>query len=397
MNMHTDKIQENKNQPRVNKVAQKQVDSESTFQFVDNRPDTVAQRKLQETANNSPQAKQTFQLQAMADDYSAQQEFAIQQKKENNTGMPDSLKSGIENLSGYSMDDVKVHYNSDKPGQLQAHAYAQGTDIHIASGQEKHLPHEAWHVVQQKQGRVQPTFQMKGKVNINDDAGLEKEADVMGEKALQLKAYQEMANNSFQVKQVTQLHSIEGGHFAQQQIIQNKNNEISIIQLSPQKKIDSEEYFDPDFAKLILIKLRYDKFQIKGTETILYFEPGEGYYTDESLTTKADMSGYVGEREGVSNANGQMYYCRDDQRDGIITIETASNILDRFFEEAPQHREIHDFKVNRVLEGFKSEIPLPPITIEPRNGKASLVDGRHRIIASIKNGFKYIPYSSNTY
>jgi hypothetical protein len=103
-------------------------------------------------------------------------------KQENNTGLPDNLKSGIENLSGYSLDDVKVHYNSNKPAQLQAHAYAQGTQIHIAPGQEKHLPHEAWHVVQQKQGRVQPTMQMKGSININDDAGLEKEADVMGQK-----------------------------------------------------------------------------------------------------------------------------------------------------------------------------------------------------------------------
>jgi hypothetical protein len=84
------------------------------------------------------------------------------------------------------LDDVKVHRNSDKPARVHAHAYAQGTDIHLASGQEKHLPHEAWHVVQQKQGRVKPTMQMKGKVNINDDAGLEKEADVMGQKALQL-------------------------------------------------------------------------------------------------------------------------------------------------------------------------------------------------------------------
>ena len=39
--------------------------------------------------------------------------------------------------------------------------------------------------VQQKQGRVKPTMQMKGKVYANDDAGLEKEADVMGAKALQ--------------------------------------------------------------------------------------------------------------------------------------------------------------------------------------------------------------------
>lgn len=106
------------------------------------------------------------------------------QKKPNLTGLPDQLKSGIENISGHSMDDVKVHYNSPKPSQLQAHAYAQGNQIHLASGQEKHLPHEAWHVVQQKQGRVKPTMQLKNQVNINDDAGLEKEADVMGVRAL---------------------------------------------------------------------------------------------------------------------------------------------------------------------------------------------------------------------
>lgn len=103
----------------------------------------------------------------------------------NNTGLPDQLKSGIEAISGYSMDDVKVHYDSGKPAQLQALAYAQGTDIHVAPGQEKHLAHEAWHVVQQKQGRVQPTVQLKARVPVNDDIGLEKEADVMGARALQ--------------------------------------------------------------------------------------------------------------------------------------------------------------------------------------------------------------------
>jgi hypothetical protein len=108
--------------------------------------------------------------------------------KTNDTGLPDNLKAGIENLSGYSMDDVSVHFNSPKPAQLQAHAYAQGTDIHLASGQEKHLPHEAWHVVQQKQGRVKPTLQMKAGTPVNDDPQLENEADVMGERALQLKA-----------------------------------------------------------------------------------------------------------------------------------------------------------------------------------------------------------------
>lgn len=118
--------------------------------FVDNRPKAVSQAKL----------------------------IASIQKKPNNTGLPDNLKSGIENLSGYSLDDVKMHYNSDKPTQLRALAYAQGADIHVAPGQEKHLPQEAWHVVQQKQGRVQPTMQMQG-VNVNDNEGLEREAGRM--------------------------------------------------------------------------------------------------------------------------------------------------------------------------------------------------------------------------
>lgn len=102
----------------------------------------------------------------------------------NKTGMPDQLKTGVEALSGLDMSDVRVHYNSEKPAAVGALAYAQGTDIHLGPGQEKHLPHEAWHVVQQAEGRVRPTMQAYG-VAINDDGGLEREADVLGAKALQ--------------------------------------------------------------------------------------------------------------------------------------------------------------------------------------------------------------------
>ena len=109
-------------------------------------------------------------------------EKKVAQLMVNNTGLPDTLKSGVESLSGLSMDDVKVHFNSSRPAQLHALAYTQGTDIHVAPGQEKHLPHEAWHVVQQKQHRVKPTMQVMD-VNVNDDIALEHEADVMGAKA----------------------------------------------------------------------------------------------------------------------------------------------------------------------------------------------------------------------
>jgi hypothetical protein len=99
------------------------------------------------------------------------------------TGLPGSLRSGLEKLSGVDLSDVNVYKNSDKPQQVGALAYTQGKDIHIASGQEKHLPHEGWHAVQQKQGRVEPTLQMKTGTLVNDNAGLEKEADIMGSRA----------------------------------------------------------------------------------------------------------------------------------------------------------------------------------------------------------------------
>jgi hypothetical protein len=166
--------------------------------------------RLQQLANASPQVAQLRRLQALGDGRNApvaqlaggpeeeelvqgrfataqlQPQLQLQQApRANNTGLPDQLKSGIESLSGLSMDHVRVHYNSSQPAQLNALAYAQGSDIHLAPGQERHLPHEAWHVVQQAQGRVRPTLQMKDGVQVNDDVGLECEADVMGTKALE--------------------------------------------------------------------------------------------------------------------------------------------------------------------------------------------------------------------
>ena len=124
----------------------------------------------------------------------------------NNTGLPDNLKSGVEALSGYSMDDVQVHYNSSKPAGINAHAYAQGTEIHLGPGQEKHLPHEAWHVVQQKQGRVTANDEVNGQ-SINSDRNLESEATTNGNLALQSRqAINPIAKQSFVLSNVIQRH-----------------------------------------------------------------------------------------------------------------------------------------------------------------------------------------------
>jgi DNA uptake protein ComE-like DNA-binding protein len=233
MNTHADKASETKSTSMANGSPKRQPNGRATVKLLGNKPEATALKKMQELANDSPQVSrlralqrlannspQAKQLQALADATSpspSQQEIAnsiaqlaqeseeeelIQAKPqtaqrqpnetdgkpvEHKTGLPDNLKAGIESLSGLSLDHVRVHYNSAQPAQLNALAYAQGSDIHLAPGQEQHLPHEAWHIVQQAQGRVQPTMQMKDGVPVNDDAGLEREADVMGARAIQKK------------------------------------------------------------------------------------------------------------------------------------------------------------------------------------------------------------------
>jgi len=212
MNIYADKSGELNNQLFSSKKPRVENTHDFTTEQGSNRTHAIALTSLQAKADSSPQVEQATQLQASADLFTRPEESV--QRKENNTGLPDNLKSGIENLSGISMDDVKVHRNSDKPAQLNAHAYAQGTDIHLGTGQEKHLPHEAWHVVQQKQGRVQPTKQLKGKVNVNDDSKLEKEADIMGNRALQMKTSSLSSNgevsksNSYNLTQFYANHDI---------------------------------------------------------------------------------------------------------------------------------------------------------------------------------------------
>ena len=151
---------------------------------------TYAQRQTTAQKKDAPSASSVLDASSQSESLQRKADMAngtaqrVETPRPNNTGMPDNLKAGIESLSGFSMDDVRVHYNSSKPATVQALAYTQGTDIHVAPGQEKHLPHEAWHVAQQMAGRVSPTTNING-MPVNDNTALEHEADVMGEKAVQ--------------------------------------------------------------------------------------------------------------------------------------------------------------------------------------------------------------------
>ena len=94
MNTDADQTHKKENQLVSNESSQKKK-IQPSFQVEDQRPEAMEQCKLQKMANNSPQAKKAAQWQATADHHTTQQ-YPIQ-KKENNTGLPNKLKAGIEN------------------------------------------------------------------------------------------------------------------------------------------------------------------------------------------------------------------------------------------------------------------------------------------------------------
>ena len=110
--------------------------------------------------------------------------------------LSESARDHFEPRFGQDFSQVRVHTDAqaaESARTVNAKAYTVGQDMVFSAGQyapetsegRRLMAHELTHVVQQMQGRVKPTIQIKG-VSINNDAGLEREAYVMGIKALQI-------------------------------------------------------------------------------------------------------------------------------------------------------------------------------------------------------------------
>jgi hypothetical protein len=259
-----------------------------------------------------------------------QSKFIPVQRKANTTGLPDNLKSGVENLSGIDISDVKVHYNSDKPAQLQALAYAQGTDIHVGPGQEKHLPHEAWHVVQQKQGRVQPTIQMKEGFAINDDKGLETEADVMGQSASTF-------SNKVPVMPPTEVNGISGGPFQLASEIEQIGRGIAY----ETKRFVENEKSD----QLVVNGVEYMFAASSGAAVLDPSHPMQGTPVSDSPT----KAGIYTNGSYISTSNGNhVTRCH--------AINAKYGGLDRFINLFPQDKDVNDAHSEQAEEAVKAKI-----------------------------------------
>lgn len=104
MNTHADKSEENKNQSVANAISQKKSDNNPTFQFVDNRPETVAQRKLQRAINSSPRVQRFKTYPGVADNFSSWQNKPIQKMKSTN----EVVQKVIKNIVAPNKEQVAI-------------------------------------------------------------------------------------------------------------------------------------------------------------------------------------------------------------------------------------------------------------------------------------------------
>ena len=247
---------------------------------------------------------------------------------ENVGGLPEQLKAGIEALSKFKMDDVKVHYNSAQPEKLNARAYTQGVHIYLGPNQEEHLPHEAWHVVQQKQGRVNPIRFIDGKP-VNDDPELEAEATRMGAEAQRVSPEASASLSLRDVKITTDVI----------QFLPSIETEYGIftydLQATPGKfGVTMKLSFRPknmDIGDVIgLVQIVNSTVPVPTTDREL--KTFNGYAIDSQSNNPIYGSGYLNEGEGLEETtlldNTKSSLCRMEEKCCSLKI-TEAFILDK--------------------------------------------------------------------
>jgi len=125
MNSHAIKTQKNKSQVAVTENSLKSKADDSAFHFIDNRPETIAQRKLLEIANDRPSTMQATQMKTVTNNsllsYNQkkgdegeklpQGEVKALQEKSKGTSVHNKSNSGNEN-SGYSPNNLVQRFKT---------------------------------------------------------------------------------------------------------------------------------------------------------------------------------------------------------------------------------------------------------------------------------------------
>jgi hypothetical protein len=113
MNIHAEKSPENKDRPEAGEVSPRRSGGDVAFQAPDNRPQAIAQRNLQEMANQSPRVKQLAALQDAANNSpQVKRSEALQEQAGNSPAFNRTIQRKIKII-----DDKHTKPDPDHPGQ----------------------------------------------------------------------------------------------------------------------------------------------------------------------------------------------------------------------------------------------------------------------------------------
>lgn len=230
----------------------------------------------------------------------------------NRTGVPYDMKRQYEELSGLSMDDVRVHYNSGKPSKLGALAYTQGSHVYVAPGQERHLGHELGHVIQQKQGRVRATDSFDN-VAVNLDDRLEREADAYDRQARAYGAERKAEHPGEYEAMPEPGRGMSGGVIQLRPVVDKKRNRPFYLDTKYDGRIGR-----PFLLKLFVEMTNYIVFQIRDHVRRIFWEK-DLQWAQENPGTDPKTIGALPDTS--SRKTGQDQYFTDRSFKSELNIE----------------------------------------------------------------------------
>ncbi|QHI34913.1 hypothetical protein IMCC3317_02580 [Kordia antarctica] len=223
-----------------------------------------------------------------------------------NKSLPSKLQSNMESSLGHDFSNVGIHTNSEKAVQMNARAFTQGEQVHFAPGEfnpsstsgKNLIGHEFTHVAQQRAGVVKPTKVLQKGVAINDNKGLESEADNFGQKAARGEAVSKYRSSSLGIR-------------SSLRTAQAKSN---VVQMAMQET-NFGKFYDDTYA------LTSGAGGRRGLDIILRFEPKN--------TVDAELIGLTQTHHAINN--GTPFYLNSDNfyKGHAIQSGDATNLPDQ--------------------------------------------------------------------
>ncbi len=328
MNTHTEKKQVNKNQSANNAVAQKQSHGTATFEFVDNRPEAVAQlRGFQDMADNSSQANQAVQLQTMANHHSEQQQSPVQ-RQPSKSG---EIAQAMGQQHGVDTSALTFKHNSSFPASVGAAATIQGKEIHFGPGHDstKNIKHEVGHAID---NAINGT--PKGDTVVNGqkvDATREAAADRMMNTPLQLRSMTHKVNGDDRLGKeasVTGAKALKNNNTYS--ATKNKNIQRQMLKPLPSNIVQRDELPDPNKGLQESNGNFFEPFQQSLTKHQL--NDFLTKYPEAAKKSMYDVVDDIIKKETVSeNMNIGVGYALKENPDGLVAKHMTSHAWSETF------------------------------------------------------------------